>query len=115
MTCTGRTLYSLRLLSGYTCFHSTAAFPLLRTAGETGAEGQTAHTEKLWALMSSYLASDVHSIQRQIANHVECVASRRSEAVTDVFSIPLCVLSCNMHCIYTRAMQVYTGELSIRH
>jgi starch phosphorylase len=53
----------------------TEAFPLLRAqeqeaekaAGGGGADKQ----EKLWALMASYLASDVHSIQRSIANHVE--------------------------------------------
>jgi hypothetical protein len=58
----------------------TEAFPLLRAqeqeaerasgAGFGGAGGADKQ-EKLWALMASYLASDVHSIQRSIANHVE--------------------------------------------
>jgi hypothetical protein len=69
----------------------TEAFPLLRTVGSDNTKKEN---EKLWSLMSSYLASgpsyfdltinypflreitlflfaDVHTIQRSIANHVE--------------------------------------------
>jgi glycogen phosphorylase len=47
----------------------TEAFPLLRVqASEANVKKEN---EKLWSLMSSYLASDVHTIQRSIANHVE--------------------------------------------
>lgn len=53
----------------------TEAFPLLRAQEQEAerASGAGGHDkqEKLWALMASYLASDVHSIQRSIANHVE--------------------------------------------
>jgi hypothetical protein len=53
-----------------------AAFPLLRAQEQeaekaAGGGGGGDKQEKLWALMSSYLASDVHSIQRSVANHVE--------------------------------------------
>lgn len=49
-----------------------AAFPLLRTQREDR-EGKRNETqkEKLWALMASYLPSDVTSIQKSIVNHVE--------------------------------------------
>jgi len=52
----------------------TEAFPLLRAQEqetEKVAGGSGDKQEKLWALMASYLASDVHSIQRSVANHVE--------------------------------------------
>jgi len=52
----------------------TEAFPLLRAQEqetEKAAGGSGDKQEKLWALMASYLASDVHSIQRSVANHVE--------------------------------------------
>ena len=58
----------------------TEAFPLLRAQEQEaerasgsgfGGAGGADKQEKLWALMASYLASDVHSIQRSVANHVE--------------------------------------------
>lgn len=52
----------------------TAEFPLLRMAlGELGGStsGDVTKNAKLWNLMSTYLSSDKHSLQRSIANHVE--------------------------------------------
>lgn len=49
---------------------SPAEFPLLRATHEAPARekgpAQGTREHALWGLMSSYLASDVHSIQRQV-------------------------------------------------
>ena len=57
----------------------TDEFPLLRAPSSHAASAERpgaaaaggGRQQALWGLMSSYLASDVHSIQRQVANHIE--------------------------------------------
>jgi len=49
----------------------TEAFPLLRSEPEADKDASKERIDKLWALMSTHLSSDVPSIQRDIAKHVE--------------------------------------------
>eukprot|EP00826_Nyctotherus_ovalis_P008822 TRINITY_DN12294_c0_g1_i3.p1 TRINITY_DN12294_c0_g1~~TRINITY_DN12294_c0_g1_i3.p1 ORF type:complete len:784 (-),score=265.88 TRINITY_DN12294_c0_g1_i3:566-2917(-) len=39
-------------------------------------KGKVGKSEKMWEIMGSYLGSDLHSIQRQIVNHVEYTLAR---------------------------------------
>jgi len=45
--------------------------PLVQEKEGKTVEDEALKHEKLWSLMSSYLSSDVHTIQRSIVNHVE--------------------------------------------